>query len=723
MEIHQNFVGGNVRAEKLDDNTFFIDNELRDTVQEWFYWAFCVEGAQGKTLKFVFPKDRLGYYGAAVSYDLENWSWSGNTDGESYFTYVFGENENKVYFAHSMLYHPNRFLSFAKKLGLTVSELCKSKKGESVPYVTFGTGERTILFTARHHACESTGNYVLEGAIEELYKNPIENTRVCCVPFTDYDGVMAGDQGKGRAPYDHNRDYDEEAEPIYPETAAIRRIVKDGLLYGIDFHSPWHKWGANDKIYIVEKRKEKSEEYRRFGLCLEDCVNENSMQYNVCDNYPPDVDWNLSTTKCLGCYMNDVGNARLAFSLETTYFGTPDNIFTGNKGIELGRCVVRALKKYNEDYAKISFTGDILCSKKMIEDTKGNFASCFADIKDTLKKTDYLVGNCETPVAGEELGYTNELYRFNTPESFLAELKDCGFSLLTLANNHALDRDNEGVLRTLENCKKYGFETIGAYACESERNRVFVKEIKGIKIAFINYTYGVNSFAHGNFLKDKYMVNMYQPEETLDGSVHLLNSNEEIEKDVKKLYGTKNETFERILAPYLERLKTDIQNAKKEADFVIMISHCGGQYNDETDAYTKYISDYIKSCGADVIVGHHPHIIQKSDFKDGYLTAYSIGNFIADNAGSLSAQSSKINPVYSALLNLYIKKDSDKVKMKAGFKILKTIPDENGVAKTVDAYDLYKKTQDAELYKDILYFANRFANTDKYKILESEYMI
>lgn len=62
--------------------------------------------------------------------------------------------------------------------------------------------------TARHHACESTGNYVLEGVLEELIKSLPNNLSVMCVPFVDYDGVVNGDQGKNRFQHDHNRDYD-----------------------------------------------------------------------------------------------------------------------------------------------------------------------------------------------------------------------------------------------------------------------------------------------------------------------------------------------------------------------------------------------------------------------------------------------------------------------------------------------------------------------------------
>ena len=108
ISIHGNFIGGNVCLKEISGDTVLLENELRDTEGDWFYWAFCVEGANGRTITFNMQKTRLGYWGPAVSRDLENWHWLDACEGDS-FTYTFGENEDKVYFAHNMLYHPSRF--------------------------------------------------------------------------------------------------------------------------------------------------------------------------------------------------------------------------------------------------------------------------------------------------------------------------------------------------------------------------------------------------------------------------------------------------------------------------------------------------------------------------------------------------------------------------------------------------------------------------------------
>ena len=348
MIIHQNFIGGNIKVVKQEGNTVYLDNELRDTVGDWFYWAFCAEGAEGKTITFKHKPQRIGYFGPAVSYDLEKWHWLGeNPEDEDSFTYTFGENENMVYFAHNMYYHPDRFARFAVSKGLEIKELCKTSKGRSVPFVTFGNGEDVILLTARHHACESTGNYVLEGVVSELLANPIYGTKVVCVPFVDYDGVVDGDQGKGRAPYDHNRDYIPGEAAIYPSVAEIRKIADKGILYGFDFHSPWHKGGGNDTMFVVQKRHDKMDEYHRFSKEFEKAVNEKSLKYDMKNDFPPEVEWNSSKTPCFASYMCDAAKARLAFTLETMYFGTPDNVFDADKAVETGRCFVKALHNYH----------------------------------------------------------------------------------------------------------------------------------------------------------------------------------------------------------------------------------------------------------------------------------------------------------------------------------------------------------------------------------------
>jgi len=346
MKIHEEFTGGNIIVKSQEDSVIYLDNNLRDTTCEWFYWAFCVEGAAGQTLTFQFGDTRLGYFGPAVSYDLYTWHWLNKKSGNS-FTYTFSDTEDKVYFAHHMLYHPKRFEEFASRLGLELKTLAKSKKERHIPYIETGCEDRKIILTARHHACESTGNYVLEGVLEELVLNPIEGFSIFCVPFMDYDGVVDGDQGKNRYPYDHNRDYDKDKEAIYSSVAAVRKYISNkNVVFGFDFHAPYHSGGVRDKCFIVQKRKEDVPKLNKFGELFESCITKEAFQYAHSNDYPPDVGWNKSGTPTFATFVMERETSDLAFALETAYFGTDDNIFTGDHAVETGRCFARALKKY-----------------------------------------------------------------------------------------------------------------------------------------------------------------------------------------------------------------------------------------------------------------------------------------------------------------------------------------------------------------------------------------
>lgn len=348
MKIHGDFTGGNISVVSADGEEIRLENQIRDTFEDWFYWAFCVEGAENRTLTFKMQKNRLGYYGPAVSRDLENWTWldSGTRDssGDS-FTYTFGPNEGKVYFAHDMLYHPKRFSNFAEELGLPVFELCKGYKGSSIPAVCFGEGDTSIILTARHHACESTGSYVLEGVIRELFTAPIEGVRVLCVPFVDYEGVVRGDQGKSRSPHDHNRDYVFEGEPIYPECRAIMEYAeKFGSHYAVDFHSPWHLGDSNDLLFVVKNRINQTKVVE-FSNILENSVSDRSMKYFAANDYPAETGWNTFNTS-FGCYMSTRPENCLALSFETAYFGVKEDRVSQEKLTEFGRCFAAALKEY-----------------------------------------------------------------------------------------------------------------------------------------------------------------------------------------------------------------------------------------------------------------------------------------------------------------------------------------------------------------------------------------
>ena len=349
MWVDAGFPGGNGVVLSVDGDTVAVERELRDTQGDWFYWAFRVRGCGGRTVRFRFPSEqRVGYFGPAVSRDRKHWEWLGVRDSGNGFTYGFAPGEDEVYFAHNMIYSAGMFADFCAEKGLAPERLCASRSGQDVPCVRIGGGERVILLTARHHACESTGNYVLEGALDGFLQKIPEGFSVIAVPFVDYDGVMAGDQGKNRAPHDHNRDYPIGGEAsIYPETAAIRALLDSGRVeYLFDYHSPWHLGGRNDRVFLVQKGDPKP--LRAFGelLAAAAAAEPGAMSYDPADDIAPGEDWNSADPDFPSAtnYGGKQASMRLSVSLETAYFGTEENRFSQEGGRRLGRALAAALR-------------------------------------------------------------------------------------------------------------------------------------------------------------------------------------------------------------------------------------------------------------------------------------------------------------------------------------------------------------------------------------------
>jgi len=348
MRIDSGFEGGNINVLSIQGDDVKLAVDLRDTEGDWFYWAFRVYGAGGRTLNFDFiDKKRVGYYGAAVSADNYAWRWSETAD-DTYtkFTYSFDEDENVVYFCHDMRYGTLRFYALADRLGLPVLKLAKSERGRDVPYARFGEGSESVLIAARHHACESTGNYVMEGILEELHKNNIPDMSVIVVPFVDMDGVVDGDQGKNRKPYDHNRDYADKS--IYASVAAIRKIVEsENIVYFFDLHAPGHFSGRHDVCHNVRISEESDGVHDRFGGYFEEETKKdvNAYPYHVLNDLHVNVEWNIRTSppRSFTGVFNELPQARLCYGLETPYFGKPESIVNKENLVAMGHCLARSI--------------------------------------------------------------------------------------------------------------------------------------------------------------------------------------------------------------------------------------------------------------------------------------------------------------------------------------------------------------------------------------------
>lgn len=256
-----NYPGGNVKVNDVSPGYARIEADLRDTPSHWFYWNFEVEAQTAGEVEFHFPEGKqwLSAQGPCVSSDAgKNWSWAGrekcffcNPDPKNLhdgFVWEFKNAGEKVRFAQGFPYQLSDFENFLQKNKsnpeLHYSILTKSRKGRGCPLLTIGSGDKKMLLTCRHHACEATAAHVVEGfAAESIADNETASEfrkeyTLFVVPFMDLDGVEDGDQGKGRAPHDHNRDYGL-PEHLYPEVAAVEALhQKYHFSIALDFHNP-----------------------------------------------------------------------------------------------------------------------------------------------------------------------------------------------------------------------------------------------------------------------------------------------------------------------------------------------------------------------------------------------------------------------------------------------------------------------------------------------------
>ena len=278
---------------------------------------------------------------------------------------------------------------------------------------------------------------------------------------------------------------------------------------------------------------------------------------------------------------------------------------------------------------KMTVIGDIMCHNSQYKDAYDgstyDFSYVFDDIKDYISSADIAVGNLETTFAGKERGYSN-YPRFNSPEQLAYNLKDMGIDVLCTANNHSMDTNYSGVVSTLDFLDDAGISHMGTSRTAEEQNQILVKDVNGIKIAFLAFTYGTNGIPVPS--ANSYCVNL-------------------IDKD--------------LILKQLELAKA------QEPDLICVNMHWGLEYQNVQNSDQEDWADFLFENGVDVILGSHPHVLQPMEkrtvtLEDGTtkdcFVIYSLGNFI-------SGQTKK-NTRTSIILNINFTKDGETGKTTIG---------------------------------------------------------
>lgn len=276
----------------------------------------------------------------------------------------------------------------------------------------------------------------------------------------------------------------------------------------------------------------------------------------------------------------------------------------------------------------ITFTltalGDSLCHNTQYWDAHNketgeyDFSYVYEDIIDYTKNSDITIGSLETTFAGEERGYSN-YPTFNTPDSLATALKNIGVDIISLAGNHALDYGYTGLCRTIDVLDNAGISHLGTYKTAEDQEKLLLKNVNGVNIAFINYTYGTNGIPVPS--GKEYCVNL-------------------IDKDL---------------------IKKQIEQAKfLKVDIIVACMHWGTEYRTTANSEQKELADFLFENGVDIILGNHPHVIEPMEkrnitLEDGtekeVFVVYALGNFTADQRDEITRD--------SAILNLTITKNSD----------------------------------------------------------------
>ena len=282
----------------------------------------------------------------------------------------------------------------------------------------------------------------------------------------------------------------------------------------------------------------------------------------------------------------------------------------GARGISLSSSDPSALQKKSnfqeknaeseqETSARIMANGDLLyhdiiyISAKKSDGTY-DFHENFEYVKPWLKQADLVIGDFEGTVNKDH--YLAGYPLFNAPGEVMDAIKDAGYQVLDLAHNHILDSQIEGVVSTADAIEKAGMTPVGVYTHESrDKAPLLIKEVNGIKVAILAYSYGFNG----------------------------------IEQSISQ------EDYNRYLSDLDEdKMKSEIERAEKEADITIIMPQMGVEYQIEPTEEQKKLYHKMIDWGADIIFGGHPHVVEPAETveKDGdkKLIIYSMGNFISN---------------------------------------------------------------------------------------------
>ncbi len=240
--------------------------------------------------------------------------------------------------------------------------------------------------------------------------------------------------------------------------------------------------------------------------------------------------------------------------------------------------------------------GDIMLSRGvdlMIKER--GYLYPFKNIAEIINSAEIAFGNLESPLSKRGMK-GDQIYAFRGNPESIKGLTYAGFDVLNLANNHSYDYGVKAFMETLKLLQENNIKSIGAGENIKDAREPAVFDLGDLKIAFLGY-------------------------DLSPGAIYA---------------GKKNPGVAKIKSSWIIE---DIEKAKKNADLIVVSFHWGIEYDDFPAEYQKSLAHMVIDCGADIVVGHHPHTFQGIELYKGKLIAYSLGNFIFDQKDLKNNQS------------------------------------------------------------------------------------
>ena len=249
---------------------------------------------------------------------------------------------------------------------------------------------------------------------------------------------------------------------------------------------------------------------------------------------------------------------------------------------------------------RLTAVGDIIAHETILNlaDT-GNgydFTSLFALLKNDISSMDLAIANVETPLGGGPYtGYPS----FNTPDEMGLAVIDAGFDVALQASNHSMDAGTAGIRHSINFWKQHTDEIlmVGMHDSQAEADDIPIITVNGISFAILNYTYGLNGYELP--YDEDYLITV------MDDSTW-------------------------------DYIKEQVQRADAQTDFVIVCPHWGEENQvGEPTWFQEEWGQMFTEAGADLILGTHPHVIEKiewitADNGNKALCYYSLGNFVSN---------------------------------------------------------------------------------------------